>query len=168
MRRPRRCRAIPQPNAHAPAVWPYLAGLLDADGCISVNARTDSRTGRRRYTTRVFVSNADKGLMNWLVAEFDGNINISNRNAPPNHRTMYRWVVHGIQAGPILFSVLPYLRIKAQQAELVLRFIHTLNVPLADRAAGVGRARKLPKDTIKLREHIVLQLKRMNRRGRPR
>ena len=164
-RRPLRCQAIRQTNEHDPAVWPYLAGLLDADGCIGVNAGTDPRNGRRRYTTRVFVSNADKGLMNWLVAEFGGNINISNQNAPSNHRTMYRWVLHGTRAGPILFQVLPYLRIKAQQAELVLRFIHTLNPAIKGKG---GRTKKLSEDTLKLREHLVTQLKRMNKRGRSR
>ena len=101
--------------------------------------------------------------MNWLVSEFDGNINISNQNAPSKHRTMYRWVLHGARAGPILFAVLPYLRIKAQQAELVLRFIHTLNPPIKG-----GKTKKLSEETLKLREHLVAQLKRMNKRGRSR
>lgn len=150
---------------HGATTWAYLAGLLDADGCISVNARTDAHTGRRSYASRVFVANADKALMNWLVAEFDGNINLSNQNAPAHHRTMYRWIVYGLQSGPILEAVLPYLRVKARQAELALRFIETLQPPIAN---GGVRVAKLSKDTIKLREHIVLQLKRMNRRGRPR
>jgi len=140
--------------------WAYLAGFVDADGAITVTRGFSSRSPTRpTYTVRLGVSNCDKDIIDWLVAELGGGVSLSNRNAPRHHRSLWRWSVSGTSAGPILFSLLPYLHIKQKRAELALQFIGTIGSP-----GGPG----LTKEVVRQRDHIFKHLARMNQRGRAR
>lgn len=137
--------------------WAYLAGFVDADGSIAVSRWRDSRNQATRYIVRLSISNCDKYIMNWLVSKFYGCVSLSNRNAPKQHRTLWRWVLSGIKAKPVLTRILPHLRLKQKRGELALQFISTMSKS--------GRVRLTP-DVILERERIFKHVTRMNRRGR--
>ncbi len=138
--------------------WAYLAGFVDADGSIVVNRWLDNRYQRHRYITRICISNCDRQIMNWLVSEFGGSVSMANRNAPKNHRTLWRWSLSGLKARPILRNILPYLRLKQKRAELALQFIRTM------RKEGGGE--QLAPAVVAKREVIFKHITRMNQRGR--
>jgi len=98
--------------------------------------------------------------MDWLVNEMGGKVYLANKAAPKNHRSMWRWTITGRNCGPILFNLLPYLRLKEKQAEFALRFISTMSKP--------GENKRLTPEVLDERNHIVTHMKRMNQRGRSR
>ena len=137
--------------------WAYLAGFLDADGSIAIDKTCRSKGHSWSWATKIYITNAHRDTLEWLVTALDGSIYLVNKKAPKHHSTMWRWVVHGSAAGPILFNMLPYLREKKKRAEIALRFIDTIT--------HKGR---LSEEDKQLRLYLSAQLTQMNRRGRPR
>lgn len=94
----------------------YLAGLLDGEGNIGVY-RSKNAKGYWGYAVNLNVANTDRRLMRYLVQQFGGVFHTKP--------TGFLWEPNGgkDRIQEILNSVLPYLVIKRQQAELVLGFI---------------------------------------------
>lgn len=137
--------------------WAYLAGFLDADGSIAIDKTRRSKGGSWCWAVKIHITNSHRDTLEWLVTVLDGSIYLVNKQAPKHHRTMWRWVVFGRAAGPLLFNMLPYLRVKKKRAEIALRFIETIT--------NKGR---LSEEDKQLRLYLSAQLTQMNRRGRPR
>lgn len=75
---------------------------------------------------------------------------------------MYRWGTSGSKIVPlILKSVLPYLRVKRKQAELVLRFCEKSTV------TGFRRNKGLPNSELRWREDLYWKVKKLNSVGAP-
>ena len=136
--------------------WAYVAGFIDADGSVGIERRKRA-SGEVGYSVKLYITNADRSTMDWLVSNLEGGVYLTNRHSPKHHQTMWRWVVRGKKAGPLLRELLPYLRLKKKRAELALRFVETIT--------NGGR---LDPESKRLREYLANQLTRMNFRGRPR
>ena len=136
--------------------WAYLAGVLDSDGCVTIG-KSDSK-GRSYYRLCVHITNTSRELIDWLATFFGGTIYLSNPNSPKHYKSAWRWSVRGRDASPILWGVLPYLRVKRERAELGLQFIKTM-----DRSPQL-----LTDKQVKQRERIHAILRSMNQLGRVR
>ena len=139
--------------------WAYIAGFVDADGHIGGTRSGYRSNGAMRYAVRLTVTNANPEIANWLKKEFGGSVHLSNTSAPTHHRPVWRWSAMGRDAKPVLLNLLPYLRVKKKQAELVLQFIETLRQPS-------DSPRRLTNEQDAQRNYIVQQLRRLNYRGR--
>ena len=84
----------------------YFAGYIDADGCLRFAAGTP----------RIEVGGLQPFVLRELAACFGGTVRL--RNATP--RPFWSWGVAGAQAHAAIGRLLPYLRVKAGQARLVL------------------------------------------------
>lgn len=99
----------------------YLAGMIDADGCIQIHA-----AGPKKYNCRyprLGVTNTDKKLMEDLVEGFGGTFRIKPDNGKGKlKRTMpcYDWRLDGDTCRNLLAKLLPYLRVKQGRAYDVL------------------------------------------------
>lgn len=97
----------------------YAAGVFDAEGCITP---TIWRSGHGPvYGLRVVVSNTDPRLKQWLSGRFSGaciGTQTSGRKRP-----CYDWLVQWDAAREFLISVLPYSRVKADQARVAIEFL---------------------------------------------
>lgn len=138
--------------------WAYLAGFVDADGTIALNRWREKCTNRWCYLLRLCVSNCDKNIMNWLVSKLGGGVYLCNQNAPKHHRTLWRWVLCGTNARPVIEKILPFMLIKQKHAELALQYIKTID----------RKRNRIPPEIKEQREHIFKHLARMNQRGRQR
>jgi len=136
--------------------WSYIAGFVDADGSIGIERRKRA-SGEVGYSVKLYITNADRETMDWLVTNLNGSVYLTNRNSPKHHQTMWRWVVRGKKAGPIIQKLLPYLHLKKKRAEIAMRFIETIT-----------DGKRLDDKSKHLREYLANQLSRMNFRGRPR
>src|SRR6266566_4252715 len=112
-------------------LYAYLAGAIDADGFITISRSTPSSTrkdGRRSvyYTTKVGLSEISPVIPDWLYQTFGGWRGI---HQPPNpqHKVWYVWQVTNAKVGVVLQLLLPYLRLKRGQAELVLQFVELMS-----------------------------------------
>jgi hypothetical protein len=106
--------------------WPYVAGMLDAEGTIQI--AVDKRpNGIIGTSLQVIISNTDIKLMKWLSSNFGGKFyrrknqrGFSTKDSPD----IYFWFVLGKQnQEAFLLGIFPYLVAKKQEAVLALEFI---------------------------------------------
>jgi hypothetical protein len=129
----------------------YLAGLIDGEGSIRV-----SRALGKWYAPFIQITNTNKSVMDWLQEIF-GNKNIGRlyveKRRNPNYRPKFVYNVASVQGvKQILEQIVDILKIKRQQALLVLEFIK-----LKENKVEYG---VLPREI-----EIFEELKRLNARG---
>ncbi len=99
----------------------YLAGIIDADGCIRVNRRI-SKTCQPVYALFVQIYTTSPALIKWLEEHFPGKHTTQRdaRKEHPSWRTGWVWVLSGNRRVMIFCQeIAPYLIIKREQAELI-------------------------------------------------
>jgi len=100
----------------------YLAGLVDADGCIYI---TKIKPGIRRrtvnpsYSPSLCVANTNLQLLTDLQSQFGGSVNHDSRG------NCSRWTICSRKAEPLLVDLLPRLRIKFEQAWVCLELYNS-------------------------------------------
>lgn len=97
----------------------YLAGIIDADGYVT--ASRVQRKGRWYCAAQVGITGSSREPHDLAADIFGGNVTCHQPNRlRAHHRMQYHWQRNGTQAVPTITAVLPYLRIKADRARLVL------------------------------------------------
>jgi hypothetical protein len=99
----------------------YAAGLMDAEGCITIGRSTGPRG--LNYSARVRISNKSVQLMKWLVLHFGGYV---SKSIPKKdtHAVCYNWNLSSEKhTRSFLSAILPYLRIKKNQVEIFFRYL---------------------------------------------
>jgi hypothetical protein len=131
--------------------WPYLAGLIDGEGCLSAwkywnKNRTDC-VPYYQYSCRVGITNTNLVLMQKLVQHFGGGF-LCKREATEKHKASYEWRPKGKRNTQLLLlGTLPHLMIKAEQAKLLLEWIDL----------GYGQQKR--------RDEIIGRLNILNQKG---
>ena len=103
--------------------WAYLAGLVDGEGCISIQYGK----GRRNptYSAKLVIAMTDYGMIEWLKNTFGcGSIWTAYRSkssARPNWKDIHYWQLGSLAALDILRGVYPYLLLKREQAEAAIK-----------------------------------------------
>lgn len=100
----------------------YTAGIIDGEGCISIDqVSTNQQRKVRHFQVSVVVNNTSEWLTLWLWATYGGNT-IKPRQRNPKHKLLYGWRLNSQEAIEFLESILPYLYIKKLQAKLAIKF----------------------------------------------
>lgn len=96
----------------------YAAGFIDGEGCIT----TSGMVGSFRLT----ISSTDKCILEWFEETFGGYINNQYVPKNPKHNIAWKWVITK-QADLLVFLkvVLPHLKLKKSQAEVVIKHLKT-------------------------------------------
>ena len=104
------------------ADYAYLAGMIDGEGCIQVIRGTSRhhRTGAE-HRLNVSLSGTAPTFPRWLQARWQGNVHRKPRKTASG-RSVWMWSVGSIQARDFLSSVLPFLTLKREEAQLALEF----------------------------------------------
>jgi len=99
----------------------YIAGLFDGEGSITI-LRLKSNEKCRRVSSihnlNIRIANTNKEVLEMVKELFGGGLHISNRT----HRICYSWTASGNIAWNFLKHIIPFLRIKKQQAQLGIDF----------------------------------------------
>jgi len=97
----------------SPTGWAYLAALVDGEGTITITRK------KKYFQCQVIVSNTS-----YLLYEHLTKLGFSATIAKNGNGRLY-WRLHvtGYQTDELLNGMLPFLVIKKEQAELLLRFI---------------------------------------------
>lgn len=100
----------------------YAAGILDGEGCVHVAKNNAKRLRKPYHQLRVMVSMTDQSPVIWLAERFGGSVYTKVHTAPTkaHWRPLHMWTLVGRQAHAFLEKVLPYLKVKRQQAVLGL------------------------------------------------
>lgn len=131
--------------------WSYLAGLFDGEGCISIASRphatVDKRNGKdvvwKRTSLQISIANTNLALMRWLISNFGG-VFYTYEFDNQKWKTRYSWQPKGRRnREEMLLGILPYLVLKAEQANLALQYIRLPLTAEAERDSLVERCRLL-------------------------
>ncbi len=100
----------------------WAAGIIDGEGCISiVQSRSSGRAGLSyvRYVTRVSVVNTDARMIQKLLGLFGGQLK-TEKPEKAGWKVRHVWVLHALKAETFLVSILPWLVIKKEQADIAI------------------------------------------------
>lgn len=123
----------------------YLAGIIDGEGCIRMN-----------NSPRLQVTSTDPRLMNWLHTRLRGYVWSEDRKPPC--KPIYVWELSARAALAVIRDVRPFLVMKRDQADIVIRYYSEGFVPRP------RNARQMAANVAK-RESAKAQLKVLNRKG---
>ncbi len=90
----------------------YLAGLVDGEGCLSTN--------RSKYSirARLSIDNTNQMVLQWVKLLFGGGV---YKYPLRGHKQAFSWVLVCNQAVRLVECLLPYLKIKREEAEVFIR-----------------------------------------------
>lgn len=133
----------------------YIAGFFDGEGCISSQEYWERGKYEKypRINLQISITNTNKEVLNLIRGVFGGTVR-SHGKKKRNHKKCYDWKLCGKEKMRVfLTSILPYLVVKKEDAELGLKFIETL------REENLGCV-PLTVDIHKLRYEIHLALRK--------
>ena len=92
----------------------YIAGFIDGEGCISLAWRL------KKYTTPIIqVANTNQDILVYLKTIFGGSL-IDRQEKRINRKPSFAWVVCGQKAINVIRQIYPFLKLKKNQAEILL------------------------------------------------
>jgi len=133
----------------------YIAGFIDGEGCIALWSSGRPRVGRSVVRPCVFLANTNLEVLEW-IREVTGLGHISRyiERRSPRHKPLYRLIFSENEIPILLEAVLPYLKVKREQAEIVLAYY---KIPTSD---GVEN-----EETALLALALRDRLAKLNKRG---
>jgi len=107
----------------------YLAGFMDGEGSFSIvktyqiKQRVDgSKSKNIRYHLHVKITNTNKAILDWIVNHFGGRL--SDKKQVKDWKPKWDLTVTGNgNMEKFILSILPYLKIKREQALIALSFV---------------------------------------------
>lgn len=102
------------------ALYAYLAGAIDSDGCISVKRSTYAMRVRGDASTPVFserimLKHVTPEVPTLLRDTFGGSLRV-DAPSTANGRKLYAWQATDLRALECIKAILPHLRVKREQA----------------------------------------------------
>lgn len=98
----------------------YIAGLIDADGGFSISKSISS--GYVQYDPLIRITSTHLPTIKWVIKTFGGSYKKYVWDNP-EHKNYYSWkFTSDLQASRFLYSILPYLWIKRDQAILMMDY----------------------------------------------
>lgn len=129
-------------------VLAYLAGVIDSDGSIGIKRSTYAMrvrgdAGQPVYSEVIHCKQVQPQAVELLKATFGGNLHLQ---APSlvRGKPLWSWSIHSAAAGRALALLLPFLRIKREQAANALAL-----------RAMMGQGRRWPVPEITDREPLI-------------
>jgi hypothetical protein len=101
----------------------YIAGFFDGEGSITIhhNAGKSPRGLSPNHTLQVSVANTDPRVIVWLRDCFGGRT-VMRPSKVAKWRHVLQWIVRSNAAAEFLKAILPFLRMKREQAEIAIIF----------------------------------------------
>lgn len=149
---------IRQATAWTPEVLAYMGAMMDGEGCF--NIRNPKRGGGNDFKPRITVTNTSKPLIDWLQRLFGGTVYaVPVGRYNPNAAPAWQWSIQDSRTlGYVVESIRPYLVAKGEQADVILRFLDTME--------GTGkRGPALTQETIDVRRNLYQEMRGLNQRG---
>lgn len=148
-----------------PQDYAYLAGMIDADGCIRINRVTKTPKGCSRpatyYSAEVSIAGTRRQPHDFASQVFGGSVR-SYQPKNPAHRLLYSWKVNGPKASSALASLLPYLRVKRMQALLAIELQSVVVEQFSEIKATTVPPYMIPPAMVSVRERLFLYLTSIN------
>ena len=135
----------------------YLAGIIDGEGCIRIG-KNIINPDHPLYTSCVEVTQVSKSFLEDLQTLWAGAGSIhQHAHAKGNQSDSYRWTISGKKSQDVLEAVLPYLRLKGNQAEGAIELERSKR-----RTGKSNRAKPSTKEEREYREYIKTRISDLN------
>lgn len=137
----------------------YFAGIVDGEGTITIHRQTRAQTGNESIHCRVMVANSHEPLMRWIHETFGGKLQVPRSTRSPKHKPVMNWYAGSTEATRLCERLIPYLKVKQRQAEIVVA-LGALGYQRGGKAA-----RWVPDDVRAARRPLVQEIRSLNHRG---
>lgn len=133
----------------------YIAGLVDGEGMIGLSRSAKRGNHNHAYAGVCTITNTDQEIHSWLIQTTGIGI-VDPRIRGPKDKPCWVWRLRSYEQKDFLLAILPYLKIKKQQADLLLEFL------VIERRTQIG----VPDhDSAYLKDIIFDELADLNKRG---
>ncbi len=139
----------------------YLAGFMDGEGTFSIHSYR--KTGKRKrgieYRPFICVSNTNKEIIDWVATLLGvGSVwQFRRQEKNKNWKSAYKYTLYGSNAVALANLLVPYLKIKKLQAEILIEYGKTLidaNMPY-----------RVPSNILVLRNKFKNDIQTLNKVG---
>ncbi len=141
----------------------YLAGAMDADGFLSM--RMHKIRGCVTYSEFVGLGQVSATVPVLLCEAFGGTVR--QRNRDPKWKTFFYWVATNKGAAICAKALLPYLKLKRRQAEIICALRQSKSLPSSQRrSVRIGiRSKGTNPEIVAHRVTLFQEIKALNRPG---
>jgi hypothetical protein len=150
-----------QDNQREAILLSYLAGIVDGEGTIRINAQRLSKKPHWniRYAPSISIGMTNKEIIELFVKVFGSKL---REECVPNRKKMFRWGTSGtIRVLNIVKKLYPYLIVKKEQARLLIEFCEN------KQTNGFRRNEYLPDSELQRRKELYEKVKKLNAVGAP-
>lgn len=140
----------------------YLAGFIDAEGALMITKSTPSDARSPQYRARLSVSNTKKAVLLELQGAYGG-ILVNQAARVTGWSDAYQLVWTDGRVHTVLLAVAPWLRIKREQAKILVSLVRHIR-GTRQRRAGRFFARH-PDAVIAFREALYRRARELNAKG---
>jgi hypothetical protein len=130
----------------------YLAGFIDGEGSIGLRTSHSKDNRTPSYVPRLRITNTNYEVLKWVEVTTGMGMVRKVKPASTSNYQAYEWYVSGSKMKWLLEELIPHLKIKRYQAEIVLEFLKTVQ------PSENGGFKKLPSNVIEIRNHLRLKL----------
>ena len=156
-----------QGNQRQAVLWAYLAGLIDGEGSFVIQKTSvdkiakSSRSKTPKYLTYFSIGMVDKAPLD-LIQETIGAGKVYEERVP-DRRSIWRIRFAGrLKLIPFINSLLPYLMVKKERAELLLDFLTNWVTPGKKEH---GYRDRVSDQELQRREEAYLKMRKLNAVG---
>ncbi len=103
----------------------YIAGLFDGDGSVCISKGVSGSQGnkhRRSYGVNTRIGSTNLDVIKYCISKLGGWLIQPRRVQGATHQQMYYWGLSSRKAATMLRAILPFLKIKRNQAQLAIEF----------------------------------------------
>lgn len=139
--------------------WSYLAGLMDTDGSFMLHKRINHSSMKSpNYTAKISFGEVDARPINYIKSVFPfGSVNKKDYSTTKKGRFVWELVVVD-EIKQFINRILPYLKVKKPNAEILLEFCNNRNPVKKGHRFGI------PPEELFFREKCYQELQKYQRR----
>jgi hypothetical protein len=141
--------------------YPYLAGLIDSEGCFRIKKWKPKNRPNHVYNITVEIGNTKLPIMPWLIKRFGGSIVFIE--AKETKKASATWTLSAAALYEILPKIRPFLRSKKEVCDKLIEFQETILPNGGDRHSELFRA--LFEKRREVRERIIQEVHQFNHKG---
>lgn len=146
----------------------YLAGVMDSDGWFTIKRHAANAAYKDSYTYSEYAGcgQTSPEAVALLQAEFGGTIRLRGRKTEGDWKPMHYWVVSNRMAAVVARDLRPYLRVKAEQADLIIGLRQSKDTPRDNSKSVVTgiRGRSLDPEVVRARHEAYERIRSLNDR----
>lgn len=149
------------PKQYRPIDVAYMAGIVDGEGCFflcKLPKRSGDGYATEHYRGLLKIDNTDIRLLDWIDVTFSGTSSARCRSTSSRkfERTVFTWTATGDRLLDLCEQILPYLVIKKEQCEIMIKFRNTYTTQLG--------SNKLSAEAITSRQECLESMRKLNSR----